>query len=118
MADDPQKPERTTSAAKEHLPDALSRARSLKQEFDHAKSATDKTPEQEKSGTAIPPPRTRKPQLLHEPKGPMGIAGARLVEPARQAREEARAKALNQALNDRAKQQKMLDLDKDKDKEK
>lgn len=117
MADDPQKPERTTSAAKEHVPDALSRARSLKQEFDHAKSAADKSLEHQSPDKAKVQ-HAPAPQQHLRPSGPTRKAVDRDVFNDQQAKERTRAQALYKDLQIRSKQQKMLDLDKDKDNEK
>lgn len=71
MADDPQKPERSTSAAKHLQPDALSRARSLKQEFDRAKSSADKTLEQQQSRDTKQPAKAQPaPQQHLRPQSP------------------------------------------------
>ncbi len=71
MADDPQKPERTTSAAKHLQPDALSRARTLKQEFDRAKAAPEKSLEQQQSRDKAQPAKVAPaPQQHLRPQSP------------------------------------------------
>jgi hypothetical protein len=118
MEDDPKRPERTTSAAKEIDPDKLSRARSLKAEFDRAKAAHEHTSQEKERGIT----KGRRHAPAPKPQMRPTLPGTRAVD--RQAFKEnqtkedklARAQQLQQHL-DRAKQRSVLDRNKDNDKD-
>lgn len=114
-------PERTTSAAKKFDPDALSRARSIKAQFERAATGRQNTLDRAQSDQAKPTQRHMPaPQQHLRPEGPARQAVDRRVFKQDQAKEDQRAREINEARQRSAKMQKMIDPSKsqhDKDRD-
>jgi hypothetical protein len=117
----PKDPERTTSAAKTIDPDALSRARSIKAQFERAATGRQHTLDRAQPDKAKPTQRHAPASQQHlRLQGPVRRAVDRPIFKQDQAKEDQRAREINEARQRSAKVQKMIDPSKsqhDKDRD-